>query len=119
MPDVIPALVGREEIERERDKRQHVVEAPWSRRAEEGLQLGKRLFDRIEIWTVRRQKPDRRPDGFDGAADLGLFVHREVVEDDDIAAPERRDEHLVHVGVKRHRVDRAVKHGWRGEALDP
>jgi hypothetical protein len=31
-----------------------------------------------------------RADGFNRGADLRLFVHHEVVEDDDIAGPERR-----------------------------
>jgi len=85
MADVIPAFVRLEELERRGDKRQHLIERSWSRRPEERFQFGECLFDRIEIWTVRRQKADVRADRFDGGADLRLFVHGEVIEHDHIA----------------------------------
>jgi hypothetical protein len=119
MSDVIPAFVRREEVEGGGNERQHLVEAPRARRAQERLQFGKCLFDRIEVRTVRREKSNSRSDGFDSDADLWLFMHRKVVEHDHVAGAERRDEHLVHVGVKADRINRPVEHGRRGDAFYP
>ena len=85
MPDVVPTLLRREEHERRSDKRQHVIERSWSRGTEERFKFGERLFDRIEVGTVWRQKAELRADRFDGGADLWLFVHGEIVEHHHIA----------------------------------
>ena len=55
------------------------------RAPEERFQFGERLFDRIEVRTVRRQKSDLRADRFDGRAGLWLFVPGEIVEHDHLA----------------------------------
>lgn len=49
------------------------------------------------------------------ASNLRLFVGRENIKDHDIAAPQRRDEHLLHVGAEGDGIDRAIEHGRRGE----
>ena len=87
MPDVIPAFVWREELERRGDQRQYLIERSWSRGTQERFQFGECLFDRIEIRTVRRQKADVRTDRFDGGADFRLFMHGEIVEHHHIAGP--------------------------------
>jgi hypothetical protein len=47
-----------------------------------------------------------------------LFVHREVVEDDDVAWAQGRHEDLLDIREKRGVVDRAIKDGGRGEPVD-
>ena len=73
MADVIPAFVRLEELERRGDKRQHLIERSWSRRPEERFQFGERLFDGIEVRTVRRQKSDLGADRFDGVRTSGCL----------------------------------------------
>lgn len=41
----------------------------------------------------------------------------EVVEDDDVAGPQRRHQDLLDVGQKRRVVDRAIEHRRRAEAV--
>ena len=118
MPDVVSALIGREELERVGNERCDTIECPGSRRPEERLEFGERLFDRIEVGTVGRQKPDVRADGFNRGADLRLFMHHEVIEDDDIAGAERRDQDLFDVRQKAHIVDRAIEHRRGAKPLD-
>lgn len=72
-----------------------------SRGPQKCLQLRKREFDRIEIMTVGRRKPEARADAFDRSLRLRLLVHGEVIEDDDVPGPKRRDEHLLDVGEER------------------
>ena len=91
MPDEVATFGGGEKAEGRGDQRTDVIKGPWTCGAEERLQFGEGEFDRVEIGTVGREKPQLRPDGFDGRADGGLLVGREVVEDDDIPRPQRRD----------------------------
>lgn len=115
MPDVVGALVRHEEFERGGQQFTDVVKRPWAEGAIERLQFGERLFDGIEVRTVGREKAQPRAGVFDGGAHLGLFVGREIVEDDDIARPERRHEDLLDVRAERLIVDRAIEHGGGGQ----
>jgi hypothetical protein len=116
--DVISALSNGEELERIGHERDDVIEGPGARGAEERLQFGERLFNRIEVGTVGRQKPDMRADGFNRGADLGLFVHHEVIEHDDIAASQGRHQDLFDVGEKAHIVDRTVEDRRGADPVD-
>ena len=118
MPDVVSALRSRKEFERVANERCDTIECSGSRRSEERLELGERLFDRIEVGTVRRQKPDLRADGLNRGADLRLFVHHEVIEDDDIARSERRCQDVFHVGEKADIVDRAIEDRRGADPVD-
>lgn len=53
-----------------------------------------------------------------GELQVRLFVHRQVIEDDDIAGAERRGERLLDGGEKRGMVDPAVEDRGRGRAVD-
>ena len=118
MPDEVQALSGREELQRDRDEFDDLVEAARSRGAQKRFQLRKREFDRIEIRAVGRQKPKARADTFNRRLYLRLFVHRQVVEDDDIARPQGRDEHLLDVREKRGIVDWTIEDGRCENAID-
>lgn len=118
MPDVVAALSNGEEFERVANERCDPIECSGSCRSEERLEFGKCLFNRVEVGTVRRQKPDLRADAFNRGADLRLFVYDEVIEDDDIAGSERRRQDLFDVGEKADVIDRAIEHGWGADPLD-
>lgn len=109
MADEIEALAWREEPQRDRHQLHYLVEGARSRRPQERFQLRERHFDRIEIGTVGRQKTEARADAFDRGLHLRLLVHREVVEYDDVAGPQRRREYLLDVGEKRGVVERAIE----------
>ncbi len=118
MPDVVSALGTREELERVANERDDTIECSGPRRSEERLELGERLFDRIEVGTVGRQKPNLRADGFNRGADRRLFVHHEVIEDDDIAGSQRRRQDLFDVGEKADIVDRAIEDRRGADPVD-
>ena len=117
MTDIVPTFGRCKERERRRDERIDVVEGARARRAEKRFQLRECEFDRIEIWTVWRQKPEVRASSFDGDADFRRSVCAQVVEDHDVAGPQRRHEDLLHVGEKAGTVDGAVEDGRRGQAI--
>ena len=119
MSDVVPTLGRRKERERGSGERGDVVEGSRSRGAQERFQFRERHLDRIEVGTVRRQESDVRASGFDRRTHLGLLVDSEIVEHDDITRPERRCQHLFHVGTKAVVVDRPIKHSWRRHPVGP
>ncbi len=87
--------------------------------AQEGLQLGEPLLDRVEIGAVGRQVEqtgfgvfDRRPDALD-------LVARQIIEDDDIALLEFGNEELLDPGAELLAVDRAVEGARRNETVLP
>ena len=84
--DVVPTLGRRVECERGSDEGGDLIETARPRRAQERFQFGEGKFDRVEVGTVGRQESEVRAGGLDGGSHLGLFVHDQVVEDDDVAA---------------------------------
>jgi hypothetical protein len=115
MPDVVRALVRHKQSERRRHQLTDVLERAWAERAEERFQFGKRLFDRIEIRAVGRQKSQDGSRLLDGGADLRLFVGGEIVEHNHIPRVERRHQDLFDVGEERGVIDRPVEDGRRGQ----
>ena len=67
--------------------------------------------------AAARRPPRGGPRG--GPRGRGGLVHREVVEDDNVARRERGHQHLVHVRQEGRRIDRAVKDGRRGQNVEP
>ena len=118
MPDKIQALARREELQRDRHELDDLVEAARSRGPEERLQLRERLFDGIEIRAIRGKKPQVRATTFDRGLHLRLLVHREVIEDDDVAGPEGRHQDLLDVRKKRRIVERSIEDRRRVEAVN-
>ena len=80
------------------------------------LELGKDLFDRIEVGAVWRQEQEPSASGPDRSPNGGLLVTGEVVHDDDVAGSERRAELLFDPSVEAGSVDRLIEHERR---VDP
>ncbi len=119
MSHVISTFGGCEEAERRGDERVDLIEAARPGGSQEGFQFGERLFDRIEVGTVRGEKSEVGADPFDRRADLGLLVDGEVIEDDDVARAQRGHEDLFDIGEETRIVDGAVEDGRRADALEP
>jgi hypothetical protein len=111
--DVVPTFGGCVEGERGGDEGGDLIEGARPRRAQERFQFGEGEFDGVEVGAVRRQESEVRAGGLDGGPHLGLFVHDQVVEDDDVATVERRDQDLLDVGEEARIVDGAIEHRGR------
>ena len=57
--------------------------------------------------------------GLDRGPHRGLFVHRQVVEYDDVATLQRRHQDLLDVGQEARIVDGAIEYRGRGQAVRP
>ena len=73
------------------------------------LDLGKSLFDRIEIGRAWRQEPEPCAGRPDHLPDGGRLVRAEIVHDDDVAGLEHRHELLLDPGAEAVTVDRPIE----------
>ena len=85
--------------------------------AQQGLELGEDLLDRIEIGRVARQEEQLGAGAADQAARRLALVTAEIVHDDDIAGAEGRHQELLEISARAGAVDRAVDDAGRGDAV--
>lgn len=116
--DVIGAFGGGVKAERGGDELADLIEAARPCRAHEGLEFGESELNRIEVRTVRWQKPKPRAGVRNQRVDGGLFVDGEIVEHHHVAAPQCGHQDLLDVGEETRVIDRAIEHGGRGQALE-
>ena len=119
MAEVIAALGRREARDTLAQQRPERLDRPTARGAHERFEFGETQFDRIEIRTVRGQRPQRRASGGDQLLDAVDVMRGEVVGDDDVARGERGDQDLFDVGEKTVAIHRAIDDARRGEPGDP
>ena len=110
------AVVGREELKRDRDEAADLLVAARASSAQEGFQFGERELDRIEVRTVRRKEPNVCAHALDGGADLGLLMGRQVVEHDDIARTQGGHQDLLDVREKTRTINGPIEHGRCAQA---
>lgn len=87
--------------------------------AQERLELGVGHLDRVHVGAVGGQVEDLGVAGGDCLADAGDLVRGQLVEHDDVAAPERRREDIADVDAERIAIHRAIDHPGRGHAAQP
>ena len=80
------------------------------------LELGKDLFDGVQVRRVWREEQEPRADAADCSADDRPLVAGEIVHDDDVARQERGHEKLLNIFEEACRVDRLIKDAGR---VDP
>jgi hypothetical protein len=96
----------------------HGVEGARSGRTQDRFEFREAEFDRVEVRTVRRQKPQRRTDASDGAPNVVATMRAEVVENDEVAGPERGHEDLFDIGEKAVVIHGPIDHARCGQALE-
>lgn len=119
MSDEIPTFGWREQVERDRDQLGDLVKRARAGGSQECFQFRESLFDRIEVRTVGREESDRRARPLNRGAHLRVFVDRQVVEDHNIAGPQRWDKDLLDIGEETRLVDRAVENRRRRQPVKP
>ena len=117
MPKVLLALGGAEARDALADRLPDGLHGPTAGGPQDRLQLRETQFDRIEIGTVLRQKPEVRAHGFERVPNGGALVAREIVEDHDIAGAQGGHKDLLDPRREAGGIDRPVKHAGRHQAL--
>ena len=81
------------------------------------LQFSEGLFNRVQIWTVRRDEQQARTGGLDRLTHPSDLVCAEVIHADDITAAQCRHQDLLDPGKKQFTVDGTVDYAGRSEAI--
>src|SRR4029077_13778797 len=83
--------------------------------ADQRLEFGEGLLDRIEIGAVGRQVDQTGAARFNGFAHAGDLVRAEIVLDDDVTGCERGGQDLFAIGAKGIAIHGAIENEWRAE----
>jgi len=95
------------------------VDGSLSGFAEEQLELGEDLLDRVQIGRIGRQEEELRADRPDGRANGCALVASQIVHDDDVAGLERRHEELLDPGGEALAVDWSIEDARRIDPIMP
>jgi len=106
-----------EALEELSDASPRILDGAFLSFAQESLQLGEDLLDRIEVGGIGRQEEELGASGAYGGADGPAFVAAQIVHDDDVTWLEGRDQELADVGQEACAVDRTVEDAGSGDAV--
>src|SRR5581483_12496781 len=98
--EVVSAFGGTETTDAVADGGPERGARPRGGAAQQLLELGERLFDRIEIGTIGRQKHQVGATGLDRLAYAGDLVAAEIVGQHDLAWREGRRQELLDIGAE-------------------
>src|SRR3954453_15034478 len=108
--EVVGAFGGCEDVDKAPDGGPKALNRTLGRLAQERLQLGEGLLDRVEVRAVRRQVEELCARRLDQGSHPWPLVAGQVVQDHDIARPKLRHEDLLDIGLERRAVDRPIEH---------
>ena len=117
--EVVSALGGREGVEPLGDGTFEGGEGAGGRLAQERLQLGEGLLDRVEVGAVGRQEEQRCAGLFDRSACRRHLVGRQVIEHDNVARDEGWHEQALDPSGEGRAVHGAVDQHRRGQPVEP
>ena len=106
----------REGVEQVSDALPCGLHGSFSGFAQEELEFGEDLFDRIEIRAVGWEEQEPGSYGPDGLAHGLTLVAAQIVHDYDVAGRERGYEELLHISGEELAVDRPIEHAG---SIDP
>jgi hypothetical protein len=115
--EICCTLAWRQMHQTRADDRPQVIDRAGRRLAEDRLEFGEELLDRIEVRTVRREVEKHRSARLDGLADAGNLVNADVVHDDDVAALESWSKDLFDVGQEALAIHRPIQQQGRRDAI--
>ncbi len=103
-------ILGRDGLDRQTHCLPECLLGAGAEPTQEGLDLGKRLFNRGEIGRVRRQEEELAVAGFQSLANAGRFVDAQIIQHDNLPRLERWRELLGDVPDKRVRIHGSLNH---------
>ena len=116
MANVVLALIKAKPLQQRTDGCPERLERAGLGAAQQGLELGKDLFDWIEVRTVRGQVSQRSTGPFNGRLDASDLVRAQVIHHHDVAGHQLTNQALLNPGYKCRAIDRSVQHQRRQQS---
>src|SRR5438445_1012581 len=117
MPEVVGTFIGAEPRQERANGAAETGERSLGHLAQECLEFAEGHLDWVEVARVLGQVAKRRADFLDRRTHGFTLVEVDVVHDDDIPAPECRDEALLDIGEEHLRVHGAIDHHRSGHLV--
>ena len=117
MGEVVATFGGAEAVQQRPDPPPGGLNAAFGRVPEQRLELGEDLFNRVEIGGVGRQEAQRGPHPLNGCPHGRTLVAAQIVQDDDIARGERRQQTLFDIRQEAGAVERAIEDAGSGNTV--
>ena len=117
MGEVVAAFLRFEAVQQRPDPPPRRLNGACGRMAEQGFEFGEDLFNWVEIGGVRRQEAQRGPHPLNGGAHGGTLMAAQIVQNDDIARSERRQQTLFDISQEAGPVERAIEDTRRGNTV--
>jgi hypothetical protein len=83
----------------------------------QALKRGEVVFNRIEVWGIRRQEEQGRPGGVNKGFSLSAFVERGVIHHHNMMVVQERAEFLFEPRIEEGSIARAFKQDWRRKGV--
>ncbi len=110
-------LCGREGVEACPQCVNQFVNRPGRHLPQMRFEFGKGQFDRIEVWTVRRQIAHTNVPSGGQFSNILDFVCGEVVQNEGVARPQLGTEHLLEIDGENFGINRAFHQEGSGDAF--
>jgi hypothetical protein len=117
MAEIVPAFSGAESGHERADAAAQIGYGPLGGAAQECFEFAERHLNRIEVWRVFWQVPERCARGFDCLPHTRDLMSAEMIHHDDILAPKRWRQRLPDVGQERFSGHWPVNHQGCGQAI--
>lgn len=117
MSEIVGAFVRRKRAKNFSDLIPEAFDGSFGGFAQQSLEFCEGHFDRIEVRRVRRQIKEDGARRFDEGAYGGDLMSRQVVHDDDVASPKRRDQELLEPGQEDSAIHRPIDHQRRRDGV--
>ena len=117
MPEVVGAFGGGEFVEELTDAIPEGVDRALGRSSEESFEFGEGELDRVQVGRVGWEIEEAGAGSLDALAHAGDFVSGEIVDDDDVAGRQARDEAAIEVGEEDIAVHRPIDDERGDEAV--
>ena len=110
MAEEVPAFRFSDGAQDRPDSSPQPGNGPLCSLAQECLEFAEDLFDRVEVWRIRRQINCHRVRRLDRLRDAGDFVGCKVIHEDDVTAVECRGQTSFNIGAEDLSIERAFDH---------
>jgi len=117
MPEVVGTFFSADLREERANGRAEPRDRSLGHLAQECLEFAEGHLDGVKVARVLGQVAKRRADLLDRRTHTCSLVEIDIVHDDDVAAPERRDEALLDIGEEHLRVHGAFDHHRSGHLV--
>ena len=111
--EIVGAFLRCEFVEERTDPSPCGLDGPFAGFFEQGFKFGEDLFDGVQVWRIGRQEEQVCADRADGRSNGLALVAAQIIDDDNVAWFEGRDEKLLHIGREADGVDGAIEDRWR------